>query len=1013
MERKKGRISRGIGVVMLCAGIAAVGFMVFRGLRTPESSAVYAEPVTTPQYIIETATRPHVDIANWAPAARPENQSAGLLDALDKDAALALAAQGFRSVVLPDPFAAGQADKAGEVLDALKEKGVFRILTVTSVAEDDLDAFGQALGQLIGSSSFDALLLADNAGTDANGALTTSFTKTISRVLEEAKLSLPVIFDVGALTKNPTAYQDAIALLAGSLENAELLVHGSASQANQLPKLAEQLAGALPFSALFDLKTAIPNGTLAETVQFLSALQDVQGVPLMLDSACNLPKNKEAAALLQKFFAGALDLINAAKGLELSKPLKGLKTSQDIYTDAPVITFAGTSSPLFTLTCNGKDVARNESGDFSADMPLQPGKNVFEFVYQNKTYIVNVYYSVTVLESVSPRGGLETTGGIELVVSASARRGSTVKAALGPQTITLQPGSAGEEEDGINASSEKDSEFINYTGTFKLPASRASNYVVGTLVFTASFQGLTEKKNGALVTVLPEVVVLPPAPETTTSSTSSSSSSTSTSSSSSTPSSSSSSSSTAPGNKPSAESSTTSGASTPTGNRPSTESSTTTGASTTTETDTSTSSESSTSSKPGKQYTPYSNNGLGTAQMVEITGSWANARWNGTSDTSYNPTASPLLAGCFDYVTGKQVIDGTTYYQLGSGKRIKAVDLKVIDKGYKLPSNTLRASSSVSGALTMRFGIDWKIPFHVDFISQSYTASEGFNGNVYGVKSFTATALEITFCHTSSYTGSINIGSFPLISNAQWSKDTAKNTVTLKLTFKEAGKFYGWQAYYDGGDLVIKLSPKPPSSLKGAVIWLDPGHGGKDPGAPYAASHATLKDEKLVTIIIATKLKNKLEAAGATVYMSRSSDTYVAPGDRVRMTRQRNPDMFISIHTDSTSTAAPSGTSAFYYRAFSQPLAKAVHNRIVATYKNNIYIAGNGISNYKDMLSRVDRGTKFYPFEVTRIEECPALLIEYGFGSNLTECKVLQTEKYQDLFAQATADGIADWLKAQ
>ncbi|MDR2687750.1 MAG: N-acetylmuramoyl-L-alanine amidase, partial [Oscillospiraceae bacterium] len=871
----------------------------------------------------------------------------------------------------------------------LADLGVFRILTVTPVGESGLSTFDATLKAMIGDTSYDAVLM-PNPGSDEDGSLTTAFTKYLTEVLGKAGLSLPIIFDVGELAGRATVYQQAIALLAGSLPGAELLAHSSAGNAEQLPELAGQLAGGVPVNALFDLKEAIPHGSLQETIGFLSALKSVRDIPLVLESAESLPPDKEAASLLQKLYTGALDLVNAAKGLGLSRPFKNLKGSQDIHTGKPVINFAGTSSPLFALTCNGKEVARNESGDFSVDMPLQPGKNVFQFEHQDKKYVVNVYYDVKVLESVSPSGSLETTGGIDMVVGAVARRGSTVKATLGAQSVTLQPGSAGG-EDGLNADSESNSVFISYMGAFRLPASGAKKEVLGTLSFTASFQGLAEKESGALVTLLPDPALEPPPPEPTTA---------------------------AP---------TTAEPETTTGEEPTTGEGvtgfTTTAAASSEEPPTeappteapTTESPAATTVKPAAGLlTPYGNNGLGTAQMVEVTSSWANARWSSTTDTKYNPTASPLLAGSFDYVSGKQVIDGTTYYQLGSGKRLKAVDLKVIDKGYKLPSNKLQAASSVTGgALAMRFGIDWRIPFQVDFVGQKYTATEGFNGNVHGVASFNATGLEIVFYHTASYSGAVSVGSFPLVSGAEWSRDAAKNTVTLKLTFRDAGKFYGWQAYYEGGELVIRLRPKPPATLNGAVIWLDAGHGGSDPGAPYVVSHPTLTAEKFVNILIASKLKTKLEANGATVHMTRASDVYVSPAERVRMARQRNPDMFISIHTDSTETASPSGTSAFYYRAFSKPLAKAIHDRIVETYKKNIYIAGNGIDNYTTMASKVDRSTYFYPFEVTRMEECPAILVEYGFGSNPTECKVLQTDKYQDLFAQATMDGIADWLRAQ
>ena len=977
MKKKSFRAGKVLAIVLLCAVMAGVAFSVYRGLRPPTSTGA-AAPTAARETDTQTGTRPLAAVANWTPGARPENYSAALLPSLNVDAALALVEQGFRSVVLPDPFAAFSPEetaKAMEVLDALGAEKIFRTLTVTPVEDASLDAFGRALGQLIADSSFDALLLSENSGADADGKQTVVFTDYLSQLLHEAELSLPILFDIGKQAKQSTPYQETVAALAETLPYAEILVRCGAAGARTLRTWTDHLAGDTPVSALFDLKSAIPNGTLQETLEFLTAMQAVSDFPLVLQGADYVPKNKEAAGLLKKFCTGALDLINASKGLSLRKPVKNLKAEQSFDTDKPSVNFAGSSNPLFALTCNGKEVPRNESGDFSMDMPLKAGKNEFKFEHQGKAYTVNVYYTVTVLESVTPKGGLETTGGIEMVVGAVARRGATVTAALGGlQTITLQPGGV-EREDGINADSEADSDFISYVGAIKLPASGAEKKVMGTLIFTASYQGLSEKKNGALVTVLPATVNPPPPDVPTT---------------------------TAPGGSTTAAP--------PDGTAPD-ETTAAPGESTTTAPDSTQAPD--TTVKPGALLTPGTNHGLGTAQMAEITASWANARWNGTSDTKSNPTSSPLLAGSFDYVTGRQTIDGETYYQLGSGKRIKSTDLKVIDKGYKLPSNQLRASSSTGGSLTMRFGLDWKIPFNVDLLGQKYTASEGFNGYTYGVSSYNATGLEITFYHTSSYSGSVSVGSFPLVSSAEWSKDTAKNTVTLKLTFKNAGKFYGWQAFYDGGELVIRLRPKPPSSLKGAVIWIDAGHGGSDPGAPYAASHATLKSEKYVTILIANKVKEKLEAAGATVYMTRTGDTYVSPQERVRRTRERNPDMFISIHTDSTETASPSGTSAFYYRAFGQPLAKAIHTRIVSLYKSSIYIANNSIPNYIEMRDKVDRGTKFYPFEVTRIEECPAVLIEYGFGSNLTECRVLQNSTYQNLFAQATVDGIKDYLAAQ
>ena len=56
--------------------------------------------------------------------------------------------------------------------------------------------------------------------------------------------------------------------------------------------------------------------------------------------------------------------------------------------------------------------------------------------------------------------------------------------------------------------------------------------------------------------------------------------------------------------------------------------------------------------------------------------------------------------------------------------------------------------------------------------------------------------------------------------------------------------------------------------------------------------------------------------------------------------------------------------------------------------------------------------TLSYPYSVTRIEECPSVLIECGYVSNLEECRILQNSKHQDSIASAIANGIRDFFAA-
>ena len=90
---------------------------------------------------------------------------------------------------------------------------------------------------------------------------------------------------------------------------------------------------------------------------------------------------------------------------------------------------------------------------------------------------------------------------------------------------------------------------------------------------------------------------------------------------------------------------------------------------------------------------------------------------------------------------------------------------------------------------------------------------------------------------------------------------------------------------------------------------------------------------------------------------------------------------------------------------YGQPLAKAIHNSIVNAYKNEIYK-----DQSSEIKNKVSRGAGFYAFRVARVEECPAILIEYGFVSNMNECQVLQTASNRDILARATVDGIKEYI---
>ena len=125
------------------------------------------------------------------------------------------------------------------------------------------------------------------------------------------------------------------------------------------------------------------------------------------------------------------------------------------------------------------------------------------------------------------------------------------------------------------------------------------------------------------------------------------------------------------------------------------------------------------------------------------------------------------------------------------------------------------------------------------------------------------------------------------------------------------------------------------------------------------------------------------------------------------MARQYMPDAFVSIHCDSSTSASSSGTHTFYYESFSMPLAASIHNQMVGAYQNSLYPIGS--TEY----SSADKGIKFYPFQVTRVEECPSVLVECGYLSNATDCSILLTDECQNILATAIANGIIVYFNNQ
>ncbi len=660
------------------------------------------------------------------------------------------------------------------------------------------------------------------------------------------------------------------------------------------------------------------------------------------------------------------------------------------------VTFSGTSSPAYDLLCNGKKMTVAKTGDFSVDCELSPGKNTIKFEHKGKTYTYTVTYKIKLLKSVSPSEDISVPGEMMIEISAVAHKKARLTVTWNGKSYPMSLADSGNEEDSID----KESDFGTFTASLTAPAGKDKVQKLGKYKVTAKYSGLTESLNGANISVSANEVIAPP-----------------------------------PATVPPTTPTTVKPITTTEKNTEATAVSTTKDTSSSSETGTDTSEKFSTETESGttvstqqipsipdkdrlQKYFYTENYGLGTATICEIIEDYVETYPGNTTSTFSVPDCSPLLKGTVDYVKTSSTFDGDKYYILSSGIKVAqqreerlasgsegAITHVSIKSGYVMPKNSIKVVSSgtSNGKTVIKLDMNRPVAFNAKLLGQTYS---NYNNRPVRVSSLNCTGIEFVFSDTITAEGNVNVSN-GVCTGGKWNSDADKSTVTLTLGLANKGKFYGFHYEYDNdGFLVITISHKP-SSLSGYTIMVDPGHGGLDSGAVCAVSSSSFGLEKHINLSIATKLKDLLEAEGAKVIMTRTTDKWVCYTDRNDAVRNADPDLFISVHCDSSTSASAMGTSAYYYRAYSQPLAKAVHESIVKAYKTKIYA-----DKSESTLSKVSRGADFYAFRVTRVEECPAILVEYGFVSNISECQALQDAGNRDILAAATVEGIKNYISA-
>ena len=186
-------------------------------------------------------------------------------------------------------------------------------------------------------------------------------------------------------------------------------------------------------------------------------------------------------------------------------------------------------------------------------------------------------------------------------------------------------------------------------------------------------------------------------------------------------------------------------------------------------------------------------------------------------------------------------------------------------------------------------------------------------------------------------------------------------------------------------------TPLPvPRRMSGTVV-IDPGHGGKDPGATSVLGFY----EKDVNLAVANKVARLLEQRGLRVKMTRTADYFVELEDRAAIANDLDADLFVSIHSDSFPDSSRRGFTVYIANSASSSSRRAA-SAIARS------MSGTGLNSF---------GVQTAGYHVLTGTRGPAVLVELGYLSNRSEAALLRSGSFQNRLAEAVADGISDYFE--
>lgn len=237
------------------------------------------------------------------------------------------------------------------------------------------------------------------------------------------------------------------------------------------------------------------------------------------------------------------------------------------------------------------------------------------------------------------------------------------------------------------------------------------------------------------------------------------------------------------------------------------------------------------------------------------------------------------------------------------------------------------------------------------------------------------------------------------------------------------------------GDRIASAAPDEKSKApKPFTVVIDPGHGGIDSGAESASGIM----EKNVTLMFAQQLRDELaKIPGLRIEMTRTDDTFLRLTERVRVARQYEADLFISLHADTINRGNIRGATVYTVSdkasdAESRAMADR-ENRADAvagitfdnetpeiadilmdltrreTHNFSLSFAKNVVNSLKKDVNMINNPHRFAGFQVLRAPDVPSVLVEIGYLSNAEDEKLMLDPAWRTHVASRLATAVGEF----